>query len=97
VLAAITESWIRDWMDDSDGFPGRRRNVLAAVSSVRRIFHAEDKVYSSLITANKSSTATLVSCEVSGVASFRGLLDGVCINGIDGLLGIDKDWRAGDS
>jgi len=57
------------------GLPGRRRNDLAALSRVRRRVQAEERAYSSLIIAKKSSTATLVSCEFSGAASrFVGLV-----------------------
>lgn len=74
-------------MDASEGFPGRRRNVLAAVRSVRRIFQTDDSVYSSLIMANVNSRATLVSSSVKGVGSFR--LLGTLASDIDGDL---MDW-----
>lgn len=83
-------------MEDREGFPGRKRNVLAAVRSVRRIFHAEERVYSSLITAKSSSTATLVSCSVRGADSFRVFREGDCVTGIDDVLGMERDGRPGD-
>lgn len=73
VLEAIMESWIRDWIEVREGFPGRRRNVFAAFKSVRLMFQAEERVYNSLITAKRSSTATEVSCSERGADSFRGL------------------------
>ena len=44
VLDAMTESWMSDWMEERDGFPGLKRNVLAALRRVRRNFQAEDRV-----------------------------------------------------
>ena len=56
-------------MDSSDGLPGRSRNVLAAESRVSRICHADDSVYSSVMTANRSSMATRVSASERGALS----------------------------
>ncbi|KAI6500901.1 hypothetical protein MCOR13_005844 [Pyricularia oryzae] len=36
-----TVSWISSLMDSREGFPGLRRNDLAAARSVRRMFHAD--------------------------------------------------------
>lgn len=58
-------------MEVKEGFPGRRRNVLAAIRSVRRIFQADESVYNSLIMANINSRAIRVSSSVKGVGSVR--------------------------
>lgn len=75
-------------MDANEGFPGRRRNVLAAVRSVRRIFQTEDSVYSSLIMAKINSRVILVSSSVKGVGSFR-LLGAALTSDTDEDL---KEW-----
>lgn len=62
-------------MDVSCGFPGRRRKVLAALRSVRRRDHAEERVYSSLIVAKKSSMRTVVSGSERGAWFALGFLD----------------------
>ena len=77
-------------MEARDGFPGRSIKVFAAVRRVRRIFQTEERVYSSLIIAKSSSTATRVSCSVRGVTSFRGLM------GSGGLVDTDVEDRLGD-
>src|SRR6266487_5249987 len=76
-------------MAPREGLPGRRRKVLAAARSVRRMFQAEERVYNSFIIAKRSSTATPVSCSVNGVNSFCARL------GSGGLVA-DTDGRLGD-
>ena len=77
-------------MEARDGLPGCSIKVFAAVRRVRRIFQTEERVYSSLIIAKSSSTATRVSCSVKGAASFRGLL------GSRGLVDAAIEARLGD-
>jgi hypothetical protein len=85
-----------DWMEDNDGFPGRKRKVFVALSNVRRIFHADERVYSSLITANISSTATRVSGSENGAQSFRLFRNDICVTGKDGRLADEIEGRLGD-
>ena len=77
-------------MEARDGLPGRSIKVFAAARRVRRIFQTEERVYSSLIIAKSSSTATRVSCSVSGGTSLRGLA------GSGGLVAADNEDRLGD-
>src|SRR5436190_23695986 len=58
-------------MDSRLGFPGLRRNDLTAFKRLFRIFHAEDRLYISLITANNNSTTTRVSSSESGMSWHR--------------------------
>lgn len=89
VLEAMIVSWMRDWIEVRDGFPGRRRKVFAAFRRVRLMFQAEDRVYNSLMTAKRSSTATEVSCSERGANSLRGF--GVVVGKMDDRRDVDVD------
>lgn len=60
------------------------------------MFQADERVYSSLITAKRSSTATLVSDSESGGDSFRGLRAGAWDKETFSLLELDIEGRPGE-
>lgn len=101
VFASIRVLWSKTRIASRFGLPGRRRNDLAALSSVRRRVQAEERVYSSLMMAKKSSTATLVSWEVNGLGAFRlvGFGDGAVSASVAGneevLVRNGNEWVVG--
>ena len=80
-------------MDSSCGLAGRRRKVFAAERSERRIVHAEEREYSSVIMAKMSSMETRVSSSVMG--AFFLFVDGMVLGGAELIFSSPGEFRDG--